>query len=978
MPALVRALCSLAVVVAHQSARAQDAVSQREEIRSIYRRFAPNKLGALARLFAKYEGAEQELLDSVREKYGVPADDDRTGAEAHRYCIIGAGPAGVQLGHLFMTAAGEREAGRDYVVFERGTQSASFFSEFPVHRVLNSINRRFTRSDDLEFNLRHDWNSLLGSEDTVGLFTQWSEEYWPPAQKLVEYINAFAEPQVKSGHIRYCHNVKSVQSSPAGAPFRYRLVVAQTCDQDETAADATTAATKSFDCEVLVMANGMQKPRIVEDWIADLNKHNIRYDQLRNVDPRTFTNKSVLVLGEGNAAAETADNLRNFARDMVFVSRYRGAKTLQQTRYVGDTRARRTTYLDANIFKSYEGQTAMGLGSDNLVAVGCSAGPGSGYGGKPAVCIFTVEDDGDRPGAVVLCPIIGALAGIIERTHKAFGKLVYEMPAPRQLAAHAQAARGMFSVANYEAARVLCISMDDIRKKLTDEQMSLLPLLRDTTKYIMAAGMEFQKPFDVVITSLGWEYDRSVFTVGDVLPDLMGDPRRPNQTPYPSLTPEFESTNAPRMFFAGAATHGLDRYRYKASGGFIHGFRFNIRTLFRILETRFEAEASLRWGEWGAQTSTPLFQSRLFDWTPSTARDISLQYSALGLGMHGADFGTNVSAAGTFPLHEKLVERLNNAGGPYEQVGGALSDAIIYDCERHQTWYLEDVPEDVIHMRYKHYGRLVWSYYYGTQDAALRETGLLCGVRSARTAQLGTFIHPVLQYFPAGSDWPMPDLWQGRPNVDHPSVYWRPIRGVSRVHLPDQFVWGDWSDHETLGVLEIFLEHVEVAAAGFCNNAGSGEITRSFDEIEDVQWFMPDFPDRLAQQAGECWKSGVRMPTGAPPEKQRRMQDAAPNRRGMVDEPQEKGQLVSGERINPRSPWNKATSAERAYYFADGGERRSLEAPAEGVQAVGEAGDRNFPSHAAFEADWKELTQLQATKKKKKGRRSRKKKGGGP
>ena len=99
----------------------------------------------------------------------------------------------------------------------------------------------------------------------------------------------------------------------------------------------------------------------------------------------------------------------------------------------------------------------------------------------------------------------------------------------------------------------------------------------------------------------------------------------------------------------------------------------------------------------------------------------------------------------------------------------------------------------------------------------------------------------------------------------------------------------------------------------------------------------------------------------------------------MVDELQEKGQVVRGERINPRSPWNKATSGERAYYFADGGERRSLEAPAEGVQAVGEAGDRNFPPHAAFEADWEELTQLlQATKKKKKGRRSRKKKDGGP
>ena len=108
-------------------------------------------------------------------------------------------------------------------------------------------------------------------------------------------------------------------------------------------------------------------------------------------------------------------------------------------------------------------------------------------------------------------------------------------------------------------------------------QAGTLGLVNDTS-FSADHGL-YDTPFDVVITSLGWEYDRSVFTGGDVLPDLMGDPRRPNQTPYPSLTPEFESTNAPRMFFAGAATHGLDRYRYKASGGFIHGFRFNIRTL---------------------------------------------------------------------------------------------------------------------------------------------------------------------------------------------------------------------------------------------------------------------------------------------------------------------------------------------------------------------------------------------------------------
>ena len=106
----------------------------------------------------------------------------------------------------------------------------------------------------------------------------------------------------------------------------------------------------------------------------------------------------------------------------------------------------------------------------------------------------------------------------------------------------------------------------------------------------------------------------------------------------------------------------------------------------------------------------------------------------------------------------------------------------------------------------------------------------------------------------------MPQLWPSKPTVDHPTVYWLEMEGVSRVHLPDQFVWGDWADHETLAVLEIFLEEVEAAAAGLCSGSGDGEIERAFDEKYDVQWRKKDFQDRLKRQAGECWKSGVGTP----------------------------------------------------------------------------------------------------------------------
>ena len=48
--------------------------------------------------------------------------------------------------------------------------------------------------------------------------------------------------------------------------------------------------------------------------------------------------------------------------------------------------------------------------------------------------------------------------------------------------------------------------------------------------------------------------------------------------------------------------------------------------------------------------------------------------------------------------------------------------------------------------------------------------------------------------------------------VHPPGTFFEPIKGVSRVHIPDQFVWTDWTDIESLGVLEIFMQWIEHAA----------------------------------------------------------------------------------------------------------------------------------------------------------------------
>lgn len=66
------------------------------------------------------------------------------------FCIVGAGPAGLQLAYFLHNHA-------DYIVIERNARAGSFFERFPIHRRLISLNKQFTASSNPEFNLRHDW-----------------------------------------------------------------------------------------------------------------------------------------------------------------------------------------------------------------------------------------------------------------------------------------------------------------------------------------------------------------------------------------------------------------------------------------------------------------------------------------------------------------------------------------------------------------------------------------------------------------------------------------------------------------------------------------------------------------------------------------------------------------------------------------------------------------------------------------------------
>ena len=102
----------------------------------------------------------------------------------YEYIIIGSGPAGLQAGYFL------EKYKKKYIILEKSSNVGDFFKKYPIHRKLISINKVYTGTDNKEFNLRHDWNSLLSDDDSL-LFKNYSKEFYPKADTMVEYLNDF-------------------------------------------------------------------------------------------------------------------------------------------------------------------------------------------------------------------------------------------------------------------------------------------------------------------------------------------------------------------------------------------------------------------------------------------------------------------------------------------------------------------------------------------------------------------------------------------------------------------------------------------------------------------------------------------------------------------------------------------------------------------------------------------------------------------
>lgn len=236
-----------------------------------------------------------------------------------RYIILGAGPAGLQLGYFL------QQNGCDFLILEAGEGPGTFFKTFPRHRQLISINKVNTGTEHPELNLRWDWNSLLSDEPNLR-FAHYSKSYFPPADTLVTYMEDFA--QQLQERIRYGTKIKTVHK----ADEHFELL-----DQHGQPYQAT----------VLIVATGLSKPYIPDIPNVELCE---RYTDC-SVDPNDYINQRVLIIGKGNSAFETADNLMETAASIHLCSPT-PVTLAWKTHFVGNVRAVNNNFLDTYQLKS--------------------------------------------------------------------------------------------------------------------------------------------------------------------------------------------------------------------------------------------------------------------------------------------------------------------------------------------------------------------------------------------------------------------------------------------------------------------------------------------------------------------------------------------------------------------------------------------------------------------------------------------------
>jgi hypothetical protein len=224
-------------------------------------------------------------------------------------CIIGAGPAGIQLALYY------EQFGRPYAVYEQAAFAGSFYHTHPIARRLISENRR-------GYGELTDWNSLLLADRVP--FYQIDDRFFPRAESLVVYLNEI----VRAYNLTVVYNTR----------------VAALGEDHIELADGTRLA-----CKHVINACGLvHGDRLRRRHVTSGREYVVPYPETAEMAARdAFRGRAVAVIGMGNSAFETADSLSGpwGARSVHMYGRSR-PRLAHESHYPGDVRGGSLAHLD--------------------------------------------------------------------------------------------------------------------------------------------------------------------------------------------------------------------------------------------------------------------------------------------------------------------------------------------------------------------------------------------------------------------------------------------------------------------------------------------------------------------------------------------------------------------------------------------------------------------------------------------------------
>eukprot|EP01047_Picozoa_sp_COSAG01_P032598 COSAG01_NODE_2364_length_7819_cov_14.933549_4_plen_990_part_00 len=622
---------------------------------------------------------------------------------SYKYCVVGAGPGALQLGHYLRRCCTSlslslshththkhththcvsrhvraRRAGLDYHMFERNAVVGSFLVEHPRHGVLISLNKRNTGRDNPEFNMRHDWNSLLDSD--VPPMTARTRDRWPRKEVLADYLADFAEEQVADGRISFQTTVKKVSKAKPmdGNDTGFTLDIVQ---------EGGAPAGMQVSCAVVISAMGLGKQFVPKMIGAE---HAETYADVPE-DQEKFENKKVLVWGLGNAAFETANAMAPYVAYVhVIPGRPKKVSTPAvswEARYPGAVRAVNAALWDSYLLKSLDGGMAAKIYPEDSALFLCGEG-------RKQKCIFPFKKHSRHANFAQLEELFPNEPLI---TIGSFCLNQWDNSSSSALSNTAQWAEDFVKsldaehpgFSNIVLSTKSFLGIDDNRPtgdkvihrknifcasaQLTVPVSWITPeRVDDFARFGQVTGGPYPLTYDHVFFCLGWRQDLSMYDE-DTKP-LM----QPNKK-FAVMDDEYQSINVPGLYFAGALSHGKDFKR--SAGGFIHGFRYTARALSNILMAKYE--------------DTP-WPSTMYEFkkSPEDAKTLDM-------------------------LTDMFMSQIDSAAAPYQMIS-TMAHGVIFECENWPAGsstpasitakYVKDVPWDFFNIKYRNHSRVAWTF----------------------------------------------------------------------------------------------------------------------------------------------------------------------------------------------------------------------------------------------------------------------------